>query len=375
MVRGCNTSPRSVSVSQFGAVTLDDYMDLSDLARLSSAQSRSISPENFSGQPGQGGRATEGTGAHAARDLGQGWKISPCVSIAAGETFHLARIDGPGVIQSMWFTGRKLSRDLVLRIYWNDQTQPSVECPLGDFFTVGWGPFAQVSSLPVAVNPNNGLNCFWQMPFHRVAELTLENRGPEAFVCFYQINYALMDVPLDVGYFHAQFRRVNPLPYRTVYTVLDGLEGAGQYVGLYLAVGVTNSGWWGEGEIKFYIDDDTDFPTICGTGTEDYFGGAYDWDVDGAYLTYTTPFLGMHQVLRPDGLYRSQTRFGMYRWHIADPIRFSRRLKVTLQALGWRGDGRYLPLQCDIASVAYWYQSLPTAPFPALPDRDYLEVI
>jgi len=250
-----------------------------------------------------------------------------------------------------------------------------VECPLGDFFGVGWGPFAQISSLPVAVNPNNGLNCFWTMPFRRTARLTLENRGPEAFICYYQINYALTPVETDAGYFHAQFRRVNPLPYRTDYTLLDGVSGQGHYVGTYLAVGVTNSGWWGEGEIKFFLDDDEEFPTICGTGTEDYFGGAYDWDVDGSYVTYTGPFLGMHQVLRPDGLYQSQTRFGMYRWHVMDAIRFQRRLRVTLQALGWRSERRYLPLQCDIASVAYWYQTLPTNEFPPLGDRDYLEVV
>jgi hypothetical protein len=348
---------------------------LSGLARLSDARSRSISPENFSGEPGQGGRATEGTGARAARDLGQGWKVSPSVTIGPGETFQLASINGPGVIQSMWFTGRRLSRALILRIYWDDQAEPSVECPLGDFFTVGWGPFAQNSSLAVTVNPNNGLNCFWEMPFQKHARLTLENRGSEPFVCYYQINYLVTSVPPDAGYFHAQFRRVNPLPYLTVYSALDGVRGQGSYVGTYLAVGVTNSGWWGEGELKFFLDDDSDFPTICGTGTEDYFGGAYDWDVDGQYVTYTTPFLGMHQVLRPDGLYRSQMRFGMYRWHVPDPIRFQTSLRVTLQALGWRGDGRYLPLQCDIASVAYWYQTLPTAAFPALPDRDYLEVI
>jgi hypothetical protein len=260
-------------------------------------------------------------------------------------------------------------------MYWDDQAQPSVECPLGDFFCLGWGSFAAVSSLPVAVNPNNGLNCFWEMPFRASARLTLDNRGTERFTCYYQIDYSLTDVRPDTGYFHAQFRRTNPLPYKTVYTVLDGVNHSGQYVGTYLAVGVTNSGWWGEGEIKFFLDDDADFPTICGTGTEDYFGGAYDWDVDGQYVTYTTPFLGMHQVLRPDGLYRSQTRFGMYRWHIPDPIRFRDRLRVTLQALGWRSEGRYLPLQCDIASVAYWYQTLPTPAFPTLPDRDYLEVI
>ena len=161
-----------------------------------------------------------------------------------------------------------------------------------------------------------------------------------------------------------------PTLFRIRPTSLSGRRGGrGHYVGTYLAVGVTNSGWWGEGEIKFFLDGDDEFPTICGTGTEDYFGGAYDWDVDGQYVTYTTPFLGMHQVLRPDGTYRSQQRFGMYRWHIADPIRFERDLRVTLQALGWRSEGRYLPLQCDIASVAYWYQSPPTADLPCSGSR------
>ncbi|HET6486732.1 MAG TPA: DUF2961 domain-containing protein, partial [Spirochaetia bacterium] len=117
------------------------------------------------------------------------------------------------------------------------------------------------------------------------------------------------------------------------------------------------------------------FPTICGTGTEDYFGGAYNWDVDGRYVPYSTPFMGMHQVIKPDGLYASQHRHAMYRWHIPDPIRFEKDIKVTIQGLGWRNGGRYLPMQDDIASVACWYQTLPTAPFPALPDRDYLEII
>jgi D-arabinan exo alpha-(1,3)/(1,5)-arabinofuranosidase (non-reducing end) len=348
---------------------------MSELARVSDARTRSISPENFSGAPGQGARATNGTGANAARDLGPGWKISPSVSIAPRSTFTLADIEGPGTLQSMWFTGRPLSRDAILRIHWDDQAQPSVEAPLCDFFASGWGPFAQLSSMPVAVNPNRGLNCFWPMPFRRHAHLTLENRSPEPLTVYYQVSYTLSAVADDAAYFHAQFRRVNPLPYQHVFTLLDGVEQAGHYVGTHLLVGVTNSGWWGEGEFKFFLDGDDESPTVCFTGTEDYFGGAYNWDVDGQYVTYTTPFLGMHQVLRPDGLYRSQQRFAMYRWHIVDPIRFSRRVRVTLQALGWRSGGRYLPLQCDIASVAYWYQRLPTAPFPALPDRDYLEIV
>ena len=349
-------------------------LSLGNLPRLSSAKTRSISAENFTGEKGRGGMATEGTGALCARDLGRGWKISPSVRIGAGQTFTLADIRASGAIQSIWITGN-LGREQILRIYWEDQEQPSVECPIGDFFASGWGPFAQISSLPVAVNPAKGYNCFWEMPFRKHCLMTLENRHVEDIVCYYQINYTLTDVPDDLAYFHAQFRRVNPLPYKQDYTIVDGIRGRGHYVGTYMARGVNNNGWWGEGEIKFFIDGDTEFPTICGTGTEDYFGGAYNWDVGGQYVTYTTPFLGMHQVIRPDGTYKSQQRFGMYRWHIMDPIRFEQNLRVTIQALGWRSGGRYLPLQDDIASVAYWYQTLPTAPFPPLPDKDYLEVI
>jgi hypothetical protein len=199
---------------------------------------------------------------------------------------------------------------------------------------------------------------------------------------YYQITYALDDVPADAAYFHAQFRRVNPLPYGEVVTLLDGVEGQGQYVGTVMAWGVNNNGWWGEGEIKFYLDDDDAYPTICGTGTEDYFGGAWcfienvgDARERSGYLEFTTPFSGVPQVLRPDGAFQAQTRFSLYRWHIADPIRFRRRLRVTMQALGWRAGRRYLPLQDDNASVAYWYQALPTAPFPPLPDRDALEIV
>jgi hypothetical protein len=213
------------------------------------------------------------------------------------------------------------------------------------------------------------------MPFRKRCRITLENRHSEAIVCFYQINYALTDVGSDLAYFHAQFRRSNPVPNQQAHTLVDGIRGQGHYVGTAMAVGVTQNGWWGEGEIKFYIDGDKEFPTICGTGTEDYFGGAYNWDVDGRYTTYTTPFLGMHLVSRPDGLYKAQHRHAMYRWHIMDPIRFENDLRVTIQDLGWRGGGPYLARQDDIASVAYWYQTLPTAPFPALPAKEHLEII
>ncbi len=353
-------------------------MHLGNLSRLSNAQTRSISAENFTGEKGKGGMASEGTGAGPARDLGVGWKVSPSISIAAGETRVLAEIDGPGAIQQMWMVPTGAWRFSILRIYWDDQEAPSVECPIGDFFACGWNRYAQISSLAVCVNPANALNCFWEMPFRKRCRITLTNIADEPIVLYYQVNYTLTDVPDDAAYLHAQFRRVNPLPYKDVYTILDGVQGQGQYVGTYLAWGVNNSGWWGEGEIKFFLDGDGEFPTICGTGTEDYFGGSYNFDVGkdkGGYREYTTPYMGLAQVIRPDGLYDAQTRFGLYRWHIMDPLRFTQDLRVTIQALGWRSGGRYLPLQDDIASVAFWYQTLPTTPFPALPDKDSLEII
>ncbi|MEO2005340.1 MAG: glycoside hydrolase family 172 protein [Candidatus Poribacteria bacterium] len=357
-------------------------MGMGDIARLSDAESRSISAENPTGEKGRGATATEGAGARAARDLGLGWKVAPSINVESGDVVTLADIEGPGQIQSMWLGGA-VGRDYILRFYWDDQEQPSVECPNSDLFAIGWAHdrggskrgHADINSLAVNVCPNRGLNCFWPMPFRKRCRITLENRDVKTVPCYYQINYTLTEVPNDLAYFHAQFRRVNPLRYKDVYTILDGVAGRGHYVGTAMAWGVNNDGWWGEGEIKFYIDGDDQFPTICGTGTEDYFGGSYNWDVDGQYATYTTPYMGMHQVLRPDGTYQAQHRHAMYRWHVMDPIRFKDDLRVTIQALGWRGEGRYLPLQDDIASVAFWYQTLPTPAFPELPDRDYLEII
>lgn len=352
-------------------------LHLGNISRLSSAKSRSISAENFTGAKGHGGMATAGTGAVCARDLGPGWKVSPSIHVQPGETRTLAEIAGPGAVQQMWFafSGNQW-RYWIIRIYWDDQEHPSVECPIGDFFACGWNQYAQVSSLAVCVNPSKACNCYWEMPFRTRCRITLTNIADQQEVVYYQINYTLTDVPEDAAYFHAQFRRVNPLPYKEVFTILDGVQGQGQYVGTYMAWGVNHCGWWGEGEIKFFLDGDTDFPTICGTGTEDYFCGAWNFDTGGKYQEFTTPYAGMPQVIRPDGLYQSQTRFGLYRWHIMDPVRFAQELRVTIQALGWRGPSdRYLPRQDDLASVAFWYQTLPTAPFPELPHRELLEIV
>lgn len=357
-------------------------MSLGNLADVSDAVSRSISAENFDGAKGKAGMAETGTGSVAAREMGRGWKISPSIHIAGNQTVVLADIAGPGAIQHIWCTvDPRFWRRLVLRAYWDGEETPSIEVPLGDFFCNGWCERANVNSLPVSVNPAGGFNSYWEMPFRKHARLTLENLGPDMIYGFYyQVDYTLTEVPENKAYLHAQWRRNNPLPYMEVHTLLDGVRGQGQFVGTYLAVGVNNNGWWGEGEIKFYMDGDDEWPTICGTGTEDYFGGAWDWEQPkGQYMIYSTPFLGMHQVIQSDGLYTNQQRFGMYRWHIMDPIRFQKDLKVTIQDLGWRSakenKGRYLARQDDIASTSFWYQLEPHAAFPTLPGMDDLEVI
>ena len=269
------------------------------------------------------GRAPSPRASWARAGRSRRRSISP-----ANETVTLAEIEGPGAIQHIWLTVHPSAwRRLVFRCFWDGEETPSIETPLGDFFCSGWGVRCNVSSLPIAVNPAGGFNSYWEMPFRRQARITIENLSPDEIRSFYyQIDYTLTDVPDDRAYLHAQWRRSNPLPYQTVHTLLDGVVGRGHYVGTYLAWGVNNSGWWGEGEIKFYLDGDGDWPTICGTGTEDYFGGAWNFEHPvGEYGVYSTPFLGLPQVIKPDGLYRSQQRFGMYRWHVMDPIRFARR--------------------------------------------------
>lgn len=354
---------------------------MGNLFRLSDAKTRSISPENFTGEKGKGGMADSkneernvANARHAARDLGQGWKVNPFIIINPEETFTLAEIDESGCIQHIWMTPTGNWRYSILRIYWDDEKEPSVECPVGDFFGMGWGEYAHLNSLAVCVNPGSAFNCYWQMPFRKKCKITMENLADTPMRLYYQIDYCLTEVPEDAGYFHAQFRRTNPVPYKDVYTIVDGIKGKGHYVGTYMAWQVNNNRWWGEGEIKFFMDGDKQFPTICGTGTEDYFCGSYNFDRGGKYIEFSTPYAGLHQVIRPDGTYRANQRFGMYRWHITDPIRFEKDLKVTIQDLGWRADGRYLAQRSDISSVAFWYQQEPHKIFPKLLSKDELEV-
>lgn len=357
---------------------------LGTIERLSAARTRQITAENVYGKKGAGGRAEltvepqediaqigqkwDGPNA-CARELGPKYKVRPCITLPAGETTVIMDVDGPGYIQHLWITlDEKRYRDQIVRIHWDEESTPSVEVPVGDFFCNGFNTRANVYSLPINVNPSGGFNSYFPMPFRKHARITVENRSSEEVgQFFYAITFAETPVPDDAGYFHAQFRRTNPLNYGSDYVIVDTIKGQGQFVGTYLAWQQNNSGWWGEGEIKFFLDGDEEYPTICGTGLEDYFGGAW-----GFGATYSAPYLGYPLG---DLTGKAGGRHGLYRFHILDPIRFQQDLKVTIQALGWRSEGRYLPLQDDVASVAFWYQTEPHAAFPGLGDRNMLETI
>ncbi len=334
-----------------------------NLPILSNAQSRSISAENPNGQEAGGAKGIPNA-TNPASELGKGWKVRPCISLPKNSITTLADIKEPGTITHIWITvDPKAYRECILRIHWDGEIFPSVEVPLGDFFCNGHGLRYNVNSLMVAVNPSGGFNSYWPMPFKKGCKITIENqRWEDISGFFYQISYSLTEIPADAAYFHAQWRRAITDRKKPDYIILDNIKGQGHYVGTFLAWTQLSNGWWGEGEVKFYIDRDKEYPTICGTGTEDYFGGAWCFGE-----TYSTPFLGYPLWRKEPG---EVPKHGLYRWHIMDPIRFQKSLRITIQALGWWNNSKFQPLADDIASVAYWYQSEPHNKFPKFPALD-----
>lgn len=366
---------------------------LSGITKLTNGKTRLFTAENVYGEKGKGGMAELTAQAQpevarlgqiwdgansCARDLGVKWKVRPCISLASGEETALVDTDGPGRITHIWFTvAEKFFRDIILRIYWDNEEAPSVESPVGDFFCCGFTKALKITAIPINVNPTGGMNCYFPMPFRKHARITVENRSPEKLGgFFYAISMDEGPVENDEAYFHAKFRRENPLVYKNDYLIIDGIKGKGHYVGTQIAWQQNTTGWWGEGEFKGFIDGDDEFPTYCGTGTEDYFGGAWCFND-----SFSAPWLG-YQDLMALGLYGEKrpynsvgNRHSMYRFHSMDPIRFENDFKAIMQAIGWRSEGRYLPLTDDIASVAYWYQREPHQKFETLGTRDDLEII
>jgi hypothetical protein len=348
-------------------------MGFQSIVRQSKASTFAFSPENSAGVKNGGSR-------------GEPWeKVRPFLVVKPGETVTLADVKGPGTIQSMWFGGYN-GWNFILRIYWDGQEYPSVEAPLCAFFGYGFhnavmdadGKFPTLDSAAVLVAPCRGMNCYWQMPFRKHCRITLENRSlREDRGSYYMITGQTGGVPDDCAYFHAAYRQERPVALNHEYIVIDGIRGTGQYVGTALFAGLNGSnGCWVEGEAKMFIDGDV-YPSVNYTGTEDYFGGSFAWGYDdglGRYQSFSGQFVGMYAVLGDYGSrYNAQSRFMAYRWHIPDPIHFSSDFRMTLQNLGNFESGQR-SRRDDYATVAYWYQSLPSVPLVPLPEDAELDM-
>jgi hypothetical protein len=340
-------------------------LDLSRLFDLSSEKTYSLSAENPDGAAGGGARATEGPDPSTYEALGEGWKVRPFASIPAGSTFELANIRGGGVITHVWMVALNrddpqnsagLPQELTLQAYWDDDERAAVDVPLGDFFCQGSRTFAQVSSAMVAANSASAFNSYWPMPFRSNARLCITNNSASEVFLAYQVTYETRRHGDDLGYFHARWNRSAPVRSGGPHVLVEKVRGRGKYVGTFMSVTSRSEGWWGEGEFKFYLDGDREYPTICGTGTEDYFGGGACLVVDGAYATYSTPFLGFTQALRaPDA--EGLGQFSLYRWHILDPIHFTEGIeRIDVQDLGVQFDVTgWVLREDDIATTAIFY--------------------
>ncbi len=370
-----------------------------DPYRFSKLESRAVTQENPTGGKGLGGKD---------RGNGNGRKGAPVIrNIAPGQTVVLCDIEGPGTIRHLWFArptaDPELLRNYILRIHWDGADHPSVEAPLGDFFGVAHGRLAHYMSPYLGMPEGRGFQCYFPMPFSRRCRMTFENDSSHPLdMLFYQVDYTLGDeVTGEMGRFHAHFRRENPCPVSRDYALLDTKGSPGIFMGAVVGVNVLGPNWWGEGEMKFYIDGDTTHPTICGTGTEDYLCSG--WGMAQHEAIYT----GVNYI-RTDPNTKWDQFVSFYRFHVLDPIYFQSGLRVELQQLGapsadflgehgvakqggthateelkaayakygWVGPHVHPGMSDwlfdrsdDYCSTVYWYQKVTGTPLPPLPSR------
>ncbi|HML74619.1 MAG TPA: DUF2961 domain-containing protein [Anaerohalosphaeraceae bacterium] len=314
-------------------------------------ESRSITFENPTGEKGKGGTA--------ASKIGVGRKGAALKNLNPGQTVTLCDIQGPGIIRRMWVTLPAKKENLlgfVIRGYWDNQTAPSIEVPIGNFFGAAHGAAKAYQSAVHSMTDTAGMSIFLPMPFTSHARFTVTNEGTEKDVPFYyQIDLTLNDqFPSDVGRLHVLYHRENPTTLGVDFTILPKRTGMGRFAGCVIGINNADHKWWGEGEFKAYLDGDEEFPTICGTGTEDYIGQAWGFH-ENAYL-----YGGVS--LRKDWLWT------LYRWHLKDPIYWKKDIRITLQQIGAgnEGGGGYYNKQEDVNVAAFWYEPIPSAPLPPL---------
>lgn len=354
---------KKVSVSMINLVENPFVLD-------TGLQSRSISFENMTGEPGVGGQASS--------PLGVGRKGAPARRINPGETVQIADISGAGTIRHIWITtlpNSDVMRGTVIRVYWDGQEYPSIEAPIGDFFGFAHGSTPPFQTAVHSVGAAGSLNMWLPMPFVDGARVTISNEGEEIIPFFFQIDYTIGEsYPADIGRLHVLFRRENPTSLGQDFEVLPLRKGRGRYMGTVIGVRPDDSAWWGEGEVKMYIDGDKEFATIVGTGAEDYVG--LSWGLQ------QTPFLynGASFVEHNDGGKKGTGAISMYRWHMLDPILWSSDMRITMQQIGHKPkDGvppdtmeKYLgglfERQDDWSAATFWYEAVPSEPLPKMPN-------
>ncbi len=327
-------------------------------------QSRSISFENPTGERAGGGRV--------ASPLGVGRKGDPARIIQPGETVELANISGAGTIRHIWMTthGRaEIMRGTVIRAWWDGQKHPSIEAPVGDFFGFAHGKTEPFQTAIHSVGERYGLNIWLPMPFTKSARITITNEGSQAMPLFYQIDYTIGDRHDDtIGRLHVLFQRQNPTTLTRDFEILPRREGRGRYIGTVIGVRPHDPAWWGEGEAKIYLDGDREFPTIAGTGAEDYVGQS--WGIQQVPHMYQ----GASLVTKPKS--SDSGPISMYRWHMTDPVYWYEDIRVTMQQIGHKGAAKTLAeyksqlfeRQDDWSAATFWYEPVPSAPLPPMPD-------
>jgi hypothetical protein len=352
-------------------------MDYLNITKYKDFETRAITPENPTGEKGKA--------AMSASDLGPARKGQGSITLPVNKETIIADITGSGIIKHLWMTirdhtaaGSFVHRYVILKIYWDDEEIPAVNCPLGDFFCNGFGERYDVNSEPIVVAPSGGMNSYFEMPFKKHARVTLTNLFKEDIRSFFfTVNYELHKELQQDLYFHAIWNRERQTRLVQDYVLLPKIEDKGYYVGTFIGLTALERYWWGEGEFKFYVDGDQEFPTVTSTGMEDYFGGAWafhEFKDNGmvGMKTFNTPYLGFpyhsnidhSRVCFETGKPNSPHAFGndglpqnaLYRWHFKDPISFSKEIMVTLQQIG-NDDLELFERSDDLSSVAYWYGS------------------
>lgn len=346
----------------------DDLYDLN-----SGKQSRSISFENPTGGKGQGGRTSN--------HLGVGRKGFPSRDIAPGEKVTLCNIEGPGTIRHIWMTGgwkdnQELLRSTVIRAYWDGQEYPSIECPLGDFMGLAHGKVTSYQSSVHSIGENAALNLWLPMPFLSKAIVTLTNESTVPFVLFYQIDYTINEKhDPSAGRLHVCFRRDNPTTMGKDFEILPKRTGKGRFIGAVIGIRTLYPDWWGEGEIKFYIDGDDEFPTLCGTGSEDYICLSYGVQQttflnQGCNLIYNSKsIVQVNDYVTGKPKNMNPQFVSMYRWHLPDPVYWGKDCRITIQQIGWSPvvKNSLFERKDDWSCAAFWYEPIPSAPLPGIP--------